>query len=113
MKTTVKKLSETKVVLTIVVDRTELEAAEQVALKKMSRDVKVPGFRKGHVPLSVVAKNINPNALQEETLDNALAYLSSQGLDADAEILAFAAENLVDTTGFAGSIQPLDLGYFI
>ena len=68
-----KKLSETKVVLTIVVDRTELEAAEQVALKKMSRDVKVPGFRKGHVPLSVVAKNINPNALQEETLDNALS----------------------------------------
>ena len=49
----------------------------------------------------------------EETLDNALAYLSSLGLDADAEILAFAAENLVDTTGFAGSIQPLDLGYFI
>ena len=42
MKTTVKKLSETKVVLTIVVDRTELEAAEQVALKKMSRDVKFP-----------------------------------------------------------------------
>ena len=73
MKTTVKKLSETKVVLTIVVDRTEIEAAEQVALKKMSRDVKVPGFRKGHVPLSVVAKNINPNALQEETLDNALS----------------------------------------
>ena len=73
MKTTVKKLSETKVVLTIVVDRTELGAAEQVALKKMSRDVKVPGFRKGHVPLSVVAKNINPNALQEETLDNALS----------------------------------------
>ena len=73
MKTTVKKLSETKVVLTIVVDRTELEAAEQVALKKMSRDVKVPGFRKGHVPLSVVAKNINPNARQEETLDNALS----------------------------------------
>ncbi len=73
MKTTVKKLSETKVVLTIVVDRTELEAAEQIALKKMSRDVKVPGFRKGHVPLSVVAKNINPNALQEETLDNALS----------------------------------------
>lgn len=73
MKTTVKKLSDTKVVLTIVVGRDELEAAEQVALKKLSRDVKVPGFRKGHVPLSVVAKNINPNALQEQTLDNALS----------------------------------------
>ncbi len=73
MKTTVKKLSDTKVVLTIVVGRDELEVAEQVALKKLSRDVKVPGFRKGHVPLSVVAKNINPNALQEQTLDNALS----------------------------------------
>lgn len=73
MKTTVKKLSDTKVVLTIVVGRDELEAAEQVALKKLSRDVKVPGFRKGHVPLSVVAKNVNPNALQEQTLDNALS----------------------------------------
>ena len=85
MKTTVKKLSETKVVLTIVVDRTELEAAEQVALKKMSRDVKVPGFRKGHVPLSVVAKNINPNALQEETLDNALSKAVAE---------AFVGENI-------------------
>lgn len=73
MKTTVKKLSDTKVVLTIVVGRDELEAAEQVALKKLSRDVKVSGFRKGHVPLSVVAKNVNPNALQEQTLDNALS----------------------------------------
>lgn len=73
MKTTVKKLSDTKVVLTIVVDRAELEAAEQVALKKLSRDIKIPGFRKGKVPLSVVAKNVNPNSLQEETLDNALS----------------------------------------
>ena len=59
MKTTVKKLSDTKVVLTIVVGRDELEAAEQVALKKLSRDVKVPGFRKGHVPLRIKTKNIN------------------------------------------------------
>lgn len=48
-----------------------------------------------------------------EVLDNAMSFLAGQGLNTDAAILAFAAENLVDTTGFAGSIQPLDLGYFI
>ena len=51
----------------------ELAAAEQVAIKKLSKTVKVPGFRKGHVPLEVVAKHIEPNALGQETLENALS----------------------------------------
>lgn len=73
MKTTVKYLSDTKVELTIKLEPSELEAAEQVALKKLSRDIKVPGFRKGKVPLSVAQKHVDPNHLQEHTLDNALS----------------------------------------
>nr|DAX42452.1 MAG TPA: trigger factor protein [Caudoviricetes sp.] len=73
MKTTVKKLSDTKVELTISLGSEELSAAEQVALTKMAADVKVPGFRKGKVPISVAAKHVNPAALQEQTLDNALS----------------------------------------
>lgn len=42
--------------------------------------------------------------LHQKKLWTMLAYLSSLGLDADAAIRAFA-ENLVDTTGFAGSIS--------
>ena len=73
MNTTVKYLSDTRVRATIKVEATELKAAEQVALKKLSKTVKVNGFRKGHVPLEVVKKNIDPNALAQETLENALS----------------------------------------
>lgn len=73
MKTTVKKISDTKVLLTISLGRDELDAAEQVALTKLARDMKVPGFRKGRVPVGVAAKHVSPNALQEKVLDNALS----------------------------------------
>jgi trigger factor len=73
MNTTVKYLSDTRVQATIKVEATELKAAEQVALKKLSKTVKVNGFRKGHVPLEVVKKNVDPNALAQETLENALS----------------------------------------
>ena len=70
---TVKNISETRVLVTVTVDATELEAAEQVALKKLSKEVKVDGFRKGHVPLTIVKKNVDPNALAQEMLENALS----------------------------------------
>lgn len=73
MKTTVKNLSDTKVQLTITVGKDELKAAEQVALTKLAKDVKVAGFRKGKVPASVAAKNVDPNALAQQTLEDALS----------------------------------------
>lgn len=73
MKTSVKHPSDTTVVLTISVGADELKAAEHVAVTKLAKDVKAPGFRKGKVPASVAAKHIDPAALQEETLNNALS----------------------------------------
>lgn len=73
MKTTVKHLSDTRVLLTVTAGAEELAAAELVALKKLAKDVKVNGFRKGHVPIEVVKKNIDPNTLAQETLENALS----------------------------------------
>lgn len=79
MKTVVKNISDTKVVLTINLEPSELEAAEQVALKKLARDVKVSGFRKGKVPLSVAQKHIAPELLQEQALENALSKAVAEG----------------------------------
>lgn len=73
MKTTVKHLSDTKVILTITLGKDELVAAEHVALNKLAKNMKVPGFRKGKVPASVAAKNVDPNALGQQTLDDALS----------------------------------------
>jgi len=73
METTVKQLSETKVQLTIILGAQELTDAEQVALTKLSKTAKVPGFRKGKVPAGVAAKHVDPQALQEQTLDDAIS----------------------------------------
>lgn len=73
MKTTVKNISDTKVELTIVLSKAELASAEQVALTKLAKNVKVPGFRKGKVPASVAAKHVDPQALAQQTLDDALS----------------------------------------
>lgn len=73
MKTTVKNLSETKVELTITLDATALADAEKVATVKLSKTVKVPGFRQGKVPTSVAAKHIDQEALQQQLLDDAIS----------------------------------------
>ena len=78
MKTTVKHLSDTKVELTITLGEKELNDAELVALTKLAKDVKVPGFRKGKAPASVVAKNVDPNMLGQQTLDDALSKAVSE-----------------------------------
>lgn len=73
MKTTVKHVSDTKVQLTIAVGAKELSVAEQVALTKLAKEVKVPGFRKGNVPASVAAKHVDPVLLQQQILDDAIS----------------------------------------
>lgn len=73
MNISVKNLSDTRVEVTVTLDAEPLKAAQQVATLKLSKDVKVPGFRKGKVPAQVAVKSIDPQALQEETLNNALS----------------------------------------
>ena len=88
MKTTLDHLSDTKVRATITVGADELEAARQVALRKLAKTTKVDGFRKGHAPLELVAKNTNPEHLAEETLNNALSKaVAAAFLESDVQVL--------------------------
>lgn len=88
MKTTLDHLSDTKVRATITVGADELEAARQVALRKLAKTTKVDGFRKGHAPLELVAKNANPELLAEETLNNALSKaVAAAFLESDVQVL--------------------------
>ena len=121
MKTTVKKLSDTKVELTISLGSEELSAAEQVALTKMASDLKVPGFRKGKVPVSVAAKHVNPAALQEQTLDNALSKAVAeafmvekiQALDRPAvDVKKFVPGQELEFTAEVEIIPPVKLGNY-
>lgn len=119
MKTTVKNLSETKVQLTISVDASELASAEQVAIVKLSKNAKVPGFRKGKVPASVAAKHLDPQALQEQLLDDAIskavaeAFLSEkiQALDRPmVDIKKYVPGDLLEFTAEVEVLPPVMLG---
>lgn len=119
MKTSVKNISDTKVELTITLSPERLAAAEQVALTKLARDVKVPGFRKGKTPIGVAAKNINPQALQEEILDNAIskavadAFLENkiQALDRPAvEVKKYVPSEMLEFTAEAEILPKVTLG---
>lgn len=72
MKSNISKLSNTRIKATITIGKDELEAAESIALAKLSKDVKAAGFRKGKAPASVVKKSVSPSALADETLNTAI-----------------------------------------
>lgn len=119
MKTTVKHESDTRVKVTIIASRAELEAAEQVALKRLAKKVKVNGFRQGHVPLEVAKKHVDSNTLAQETLDAALnravaeAFLSNnlQVLDRpEVELKKFVPGQELEFTAEADVLPEIKLG---
>jgi len=119
MKTTVKNLSETKVELTISLGKEELKAAEQVALTKLAKEIKAPGFRKGKVPASVAAKHVDPEILAQQTLEDAMSkavaesYLAEgiQALERPAvEIKKYVPGSEVEFTAEAEVLPKVKLG---
>ena len=52
MKTTVKKLSDSRVEITVTLDAKDLNAAKDKALEKLAKEIHVEGFRKGKVPVA-------------------------------------------------------------
>lgn len=72
MKTTVKKLSDTRVEIKVVLDSKDLEPAKNQALERLAKEVKVEGFRKGKVPTDIAAKFIPDNDLSREAADIAV-----------------------------------------
>lgn len=72
MKIKSKKLSDSRVEITVTLDAKDLEPARKKALEKLAKDIKVEGFRKGKVPVEVAEKFIPENDLNTETIDTAV-----------------------------------------
>ena len=73
MKTTVDRLSPTRVKLTISVTPEELKPSLDHAYKHIAEQVTIPGFRKGKVPAPIIDQRVG----REEVLNHAV----SDGLD--------------------------------
>lgn len=71
MKTTLEKVDNTAY-LTIEVPVETVEDALERAYRKLSRNVLIPGFRKGRAPRALVERRIGKEALLDEALDDLL-----------------------------------------
>lgn len=72
MKTKLKKLSDSRVSITVTLDAADLKPAREKALAKLAKEIKVEGFRQGKVPVEVAKKFIPENDLNAETIDLAV-----------------------------------------
>ena len=72
MKVTTKNISETKVEITVTLDKNDLQTAKEQAVARLAKEVNVQGFRKGKVPAEIAEKHINPNDLASTTADIAV-----------------------------------------
>lgn len=83
MHTTLTKVDNTKVKLLISASEEDLRPSKDKVLKKLAKQVKLPGFRDGKAPLNLVEKNVDPGLLQAEFLDEAMTELYVKGAAAE------------------------------
>ena len=93
MKTKSKKISDTRVEITVTLDAKDLKKAEEQALKKLAAEVRVEGFRKGKAPAEVAKKFIPENDLSAETIDIAVRTTAFAAFQ-EAEKMPLVAPNI-------------------
>ena len=65
-------IDKNKVKFTVTVDKEVISKSHDKAIKSLGKDVKVPGFRKGHVPMEVLERAIDPARLAQVEINDAI-----------------------------------------
>lgn len=66
IKTNTKKLEKSQIEITCTLDAKDFESYEDQALERLSKNVEIPGFRKGKVPKETAKKHVGEMMLLEE-----------------------------------------------
>ncbi len=77
------KLSPTSVKMIVTADQAVIDETKNEVLKRLAKNMKLPGFRPGKAPLSIVERSADASVLQTEFLDSALNRLYGDMLDAE------------------------------
>ncbi len=88
MNLTTERIENHRAQLTVEIEAQELEDAKRKAARKISREVRIKGFRKGKAPYRLVAQAVGEGAILEEAIDALGDNLYKQALDA-SEILPY------------------------
>ena len=107
MKLNKKNKSETALEWKFTLSADELATAQKDALKVLSKNVKVKGFRPGKAPASAVKKEIDPNVLADKTVETAINNALIEALNSEKinpidqpqiEIVKFVPESELEFT---------------
>jgi trigger factor len=99
MKATVEPLEGNKVKLSVEVDELEFGKAVDAALRKLAREVRIPGFRPGKAPRQLLEARMGKDGLRQEALREALPEYYAEALR-QTEVDAIAPPE-IDVTGGA------------
>lgn len=119
MKTKFKKISDSRVELTVTLDAEDLKAAKKKALEKLAKEVNVEGFRKGKVPTEIAKKFIPENDLNAETIDYAVRSTVVQAFQKEEKsplvlpsvnVTKYVPDELAEYTATADIIPEVKLG---
>ena len=108
MKVETETLADRQVKMTVEVEDKRLRKALQGAARRVSKEIKVPGFRPGKAPYNIIAQKVGEDYLLDEALDEIGQELYRQALE-EAELEPFAPGTLNEIV----SRQPLVLSYTV
>lgn len=89
MKVTTEELEHCETLLTLEIDSTQQEKLLKKAAQRISREVRIPGFRPGKAPYNVIVRRFGLEALQSEALEESVEELVKKGLG-EANITPYA-----------------------
>ncbi len=121
MKTTVKKLSDSRVEITVTLDAKDLKPIKEKALEKLAKETHVEGFRKGKVPVDVAKKFIPENDLNAETVDAAVRSTIIGAFAENAKsplvlpsvnVTKYVPDEIVEYTATADIVPEVKLGSY-
>lgn len=98
MRSSAEVLEGNKVKLSVEVDEEELEGAASETLRRLQREVRVPGFRPGKVPRRLLEARLGPKVIREEVLRQSLPEYYAQAVE-DAALDTIAAPEIDITSG--------------
>jgi trigger factor len=93
VKTDVEELSPTRVKLTIEVPFSELKASLDKAYREVAKQVRIPGFRPGHVPPRVIDQRLGRGVVLEQAVNDAVPQLYGKALE-DNDVRALGQPDL-------------------
>lgn len=119
MKTKVKKLSDSRIELTVTLDAKDLAPYKDKAIEKLAKDIRVEGFRKGKVPAEIAKKFITDNDLNANVVDLAVrgtvipAFRESEQAPLavpNVNVTKYVPDETVEYTATADIIPEVTLG---